>query len=156
MINGKNTLLACCLPFIDSVIVQEVCSQHSYEFEYLLPCEMHTQVVKRRKNVTLRPPENPPRFECVLTFDRVKEVEERVVGDLFGNSAHSATAFMLLLLLNGFHRHIFPLVPVYLTARERRSAKKVRGGKKQGHKKKGKSWKKCQEEADMWDVKSGD
>lgn len=63
-------------------------------------------------------------FKCVLTFDRVKEVEERVVGDLFGNSAHSATAFMLLLLLNGFHRHIFPLVPVYLTARERRSAKK--------------------------------
>ena len=43
---------------------------------------------------------------------------------------------MLLLLLNGFHRHVFPLVPVYLTARERRSAKQVRGGKKQGHKKK--------------------
>lgn len=90
---------------------------------------------------------------CVLTFDRVKEVEERVVGDLFGNSADSATAFMLLLLLNSFHGHILPLVPVYLTARERKSAKKVRGGRKQVRKK-GKSWKKCQEEADMWDVKS--
>lgn len=111
---------------------------------------------KRRKNVTFTPPENPPRFECVLTFDRVKEVEERVVGDLFGNSAHSATAFMLLLLLNGFHRHIFPLVPVYLTARERRSAKKSERRQKARTQKKGKSWKKCQEEADMWDVKSGD
>lgn len=63
-------------------------------------------------------------FLCALTFDRVKEVEERVVGDLFGNSADSATAFMLLLLLNSFHSHIFPLVPVNLTATERRCAKK--------------------------------
>lgn len=63
-------------------------------------------------------------FVRVLTFDRVKEVEERVVGDLFGNSANSATAFMLLLLLNSFHCHILPLVPIYLTARERRCEKK--------------------------------
>lgn len=100
---------------------------------------------------------NPQHFESisvhVLTFDRVKEVEERVVGHLFGNSADSATAFMLLLLLNGFHCHILPLVPVYLTARERRCTKKVRGGRKQGRKN-GKSWKTCQVEADMWDVKS--
>lgn len=60
----------------------------------------------------------------VLTFDRVKEVEERVVGHLFGNSANSATAFMLLLLLNGFNSHILPLVPVYLTAREKRCTQK--------------------------------
>lgn len=51
-----------------------------------------------------------------ITFNRGEEVEERVVGHLFGNGAHSATAFMLLLLLNGFHRYIFALVPVYLTA----------------------------------------
>lgn len=51
-----------------------------------------------------------------LTFNRVKEVEERVVGHLFGNSAHSAAAFMLLLLLDRFHCHILPLVPIYLTA----------------------------------------
>lgn len=54
-----------------------------------------------------------------LTFDRVKEVEERVIGDLLGDCADSATAFMLLLLLNSFHCHILPLVPVYLTAEER-------------------------------------
>ncbi len=47
----------------------------------------------------------------------VKEIEERVIGDLFGNSANNATAFMLLLLLNGFHCHILPFVPVYLTAK---------------------------------------
>ena len=58
-------------------------------------------------------------YFCVLTFDGVKEVEERVVGDLFGNSADGATAFMLLLLLNSFHRHVLPLMPVYLTSRER-------------------------------------
>lgn len=68
---------------------------------------------------TIRPLEKSTTFcVCVLTFDRVKEVEEGVVGDLFGNSADSATAFMLLLLLNSFHSHILPLVPVYLTARE--------------------------------------
>lgn len=55
----------------------------------------------------------------LLTFDRVKEVEERVVGDLLGDGADSATAFMLLLLLYSFHRHILPFVPVYETARER-------------------------------------
>lgn len=60
----------------------------------------------------------------VLTFDRVKEVEERVVGHLFGNSANGATAFMLLLLLNGFNGHVLPLVPVYLTAREKRCTPK--------------------------------
>lgn len=42
---------------------------------------------------------------------------------------------MLLLLLNGFHCHVLPLVPIYLTARERKY-KKVRGGKKQIYKKK--------------------
>lgn len=63
-------------------------------------------------------------FLCVLTFDGVKEVEERVVGNLFGNSTDSTTAFMLLLLLNSFHSHILPLVPVYLTARERKCGKK--------------------------------
>lgn len=42
---------------------------------------------------------------------------------------------MLLLLLNGFHCHVLPLVPIYLTARERKY-KKVRGGKKQICKKK--------------------
>lgn len=56
----------------------------------------------------------------VLTFDRVEEVEERIVGHLFGDSADSATAFMLLLLFNGFYCHILSLVPVYLTARDRR------------------------------------
>lgn len=55
-------------------------------------------------------------YMWVSTFNRVEEVEERVVGHLFGNSAHSATAFMLLFLLNGFHRYIFAFVPVYLTA----------------------------------------
>lgn len=69
-----------------------------------------------------------------LTFDRVKEVEERVVGDLFGNGANRAAAFMLLLLLNSLHSHILPLVPVYLTATERR-CKKVRASLKQGRKK---------------------
>lgn len=52
----------------------------------------------------------------VRTFKRGEEVEEGIVGHLFCNSAHSATSFMLLLLLNGFHRHVFALVPVYLTA----------------------------------------
>lgn len=60
----------------------------------------------------------------VLTFDRIKEIEERVIRDLFGNSANGATAFMLLLLLNSFHCHILPLVPIYLTAREKRCGKK--------------------------------
>ena len=70
-----------------------------------------------------------------LTFDRVKEVEERVVGDLFGNGANRATAFMLLLLLNSFHSHILPLVPVYLTATERRCKKSERQSKARTQKK---------------------
>lgn len=80
---------------------------------------------------------NPKHYACLcaLTFNRIKEVEEGVIGDLFGNSADSATPFMLLLLLNGFHCHVLPLVPIYLTARERKY-KKVRGGKKQIRKKK--------------------
>lgn len=56
---------------------------------------------------------------CTLTFDGVKEVEEGVVGNLFGNGADGATAFMLLLFLNCFHCHILPLVPIYLTAGEK-------------------------------------
>lgn len=56
----------------------------------------------------------------ILTFDGVKEVEERVVGHLLGNGAHCAAAFVLLLLFNSFHCYIFPLVPVYLTAGKKR------------------------------------
>lgn len=59
-----------------------------------------------------------------LTFDGVEEVEERVVGHLFGNSAHCAAAFVLLLLFNSFHRYVLPLVPVDLAAGERRQKKK--------------------------------
>lgn len=55
-------------------------------------------------------------YKWVSTFNRVEEVEERVVGHLLGNSAHSSTAFMLLFLLNSFHCYVFALVPVYLTA----------------------------------------
>lgn len=71
-----------------------------------------------------------------LTFDGVEEVEERVVGHLFGNSAHCAAAFVLLLLFNSFHRYVLPLVPVYLTARRKKKTvayidiKPVRGGRK--------------------------
>ena len=56
---------------------------------------------------------------CILTFDGVEEVEEGVVGDLLGDSAHCAAPFMLLFLLDGFHRHVLPLLPVYGTAKER-------------------------------------
>lgn len=57
---------------------------------------------------------------CTLTFDRVKEVEERVIGNLFGNGADGSAAFMLLLLLNSFHCHVLPLVPIDLTAAQSR------------------------------------
>ena len=53
---------------------------------------------------------------CILTFDGVEEVEEGVVGDLLGDGAHRAAAFVLLFLLDGFHRHVLPLLPVYRTA----------------------------------------
>lgn len=53
---------------------------------------------------------------CAPTFDRVEEVEKRAVGNLFGDSADGATAFVLLLFLDRFHGHILPLVPIYHTA----------------------------------------
>ena len=53
---------------------------------------------------------------CSLTFDGVEEVEEGVVGDLLGDGAHSAAPFVLLFLLDGFHCHVLPLLPVYGTA----------------------------------------
>lgn len=60
-----------------------------------------------------------------ITFNRGEEIEERVVGHLFGHGAHSATAFMLLFLLNGFHCYIFALVPVYLTAGREYNIKRI-------------------------------
>lgn len=65
-------------------------------------------------------------FLTILTFDRIKEVEERVVGDLLGNGTDSTAAFMLLLLLNSFHCNVFPFEPIYLTAGESRYKKRVR------------------------------
>lgn len=62
-------------------------------------------------------------FACLLTFDRIKKVEEGVIGNLFGNRAHSPTTFMLLLLLYSFHSHILSFVPIYLTSIERKCAK---------------------------------
>lgn len=49
-----------------------------------------------------------------LTFDRVEEVEEGVLWDLLGDGAHRTSALVLLLLLDGFHRHVFTLLPADL------------------------------------------
>lgn len=37
---------------------------------------------------------------------------------MFGDGANGAAAFMLLLLLDDFHRHVLPFVPVDLTPAE--------------------------------------
>lgn len=65
-----------------------------------------------------------------LTFDGVKEVEEGVVGHLLGDGAHGAAAFVLLLLLDGFHRDVLPLVPVYLTAARKEFQRRNRGNRR--------------------------
>ena len=53
-----------------------------------------------------------------LTFQRAEEVEERVVGDLFGNRSHRASALMLLLLLDRFDGDVFSFLPVNDTPAE--------------------------------------
>lgn len=49
-----------------------------------------------------------------LTFDRVEEVEEGVLWNLLGDGAHRTSALVLLLFLDGFHRHVFAFLPADL------------------------------------------
>lgn len=59
------------------------------------------------------------------TFDGVEEVEEGVVGHLFGDGPDSATALVFLLLLDGFYRDVFAFVPVNVTAGQSKREKTI-------------------------------
>lgn len=49
------------------------------------------------------------------TFQGAEEVEEGLIGHLFGDGSHGAPALVLLLFLDGFDCNIFPLLPVNCT-----------------------------------------
>lgn len=53
-----------------------------------------------------------------LTFNRIEEVEEWILWNLFSDRPNRPSAFVFLLLLNNFDGHVFAFVPVNLTTKK--------------------------------------